>query len=190
MTPTITSTSAISTCSATLSDRFLRLQRERCIDDIRRCATCITWAVWIASPLDEAAIWRVRLAADRTRLPTAPDLTLRAILDFHVRQRSQSESPSIRPVSYRYELRDRNGEKIFAYHFHPTGLSHVTTPHPHVSGGSRTVRLDKRHLVPGVVTFPDIIRHLITEFDVPPLRPDWRDILTSQTGTIRTAIQD
>jgi len=44
--------------------------------------------------------------------------------------------------------------------------------------------------VTGLISFPEIIRCLITEFDVTPLRPDWRDILRTGTDTIVTTIQD
>ncbi len=37
----------------------------------------------------------------------------------------------------------------------------------------------KRHLVTGHISLQKIIRCLITEFDITPLRPDWRDILES-----------
>ncbi len=162
-----------------MSDRSLRAERERYVDHIRKSVACISRDVLIVAPLDGTGLWRVRFANDPNRLPTSPELIFRAIHDFRIEHLSQLESPSPRSVGYQYELRDRNDDEVFAYHLHPTGLSHVTTPHLHVTGGSRAVRLDKRHLVTGAVTFPDIIRLLITEFDVPPLRSDWRDILES-----------
>ena len=41
-----------------------------------------------------------------------------------------------------------------------------------------------------LISLSEIILCLITEFDIPPLRPDWNDILTSDTGTIQPVTQD
>lgn len=151
---------------------------------------CVSRDVVIALPLDSSGQWQARFANDPTRLPTAPDFTFRAIHDFRIELPGQPRSSPIRPVGYHYELRDRNDEEVFAYHLHAVGLSTVTTPHLHVPGGTRSVRLDKRHFVTGYVALPEIIRLLITVFDVPPLRPDWRDVLTTGTGTIQLETKD
>ena len=173
-----------------MSDRSLHAERERYIDHIRRSVACVSRDVVIALPLDSTGLWQARFANDPTRLPTAPNLTFRAIHDFQVQLPLQPGSPLVRPAGYHYELRDQNDEEVFAYHLHTVGLSHITTPHLHVPGGTQRVSLEKRHLVTGLISFPEIIRCLITEFDVTPLRPDWRDILRTGTDTIVTTIQD
>jgi hypothetical protein len=41
----------------------------------------------------------------------------------------------------------------------------------------REISLDKRHVVTGLVELREFVRMLITEFEVRPLRPDWRERL-------------
>ncbi len=100
------------------------------------------------------------------------------------------EAIGIRPIGYRYELNYHDGRELLAYHLHPVGRSQIKHPHLHVGTHDPSLNYGKKHLVTGFISLPEIILCLITEFDIPPIRPDWRDILTSETGTIRTATQD
>jgi len=71
-----------------------------------------------------------------------------------------------------------------------TGKSTIKHPHLHVGTSDPSLNYGKRHLPTGIISLPEIILSLITEFDVRPLRSDWREIPTSNTGTIQTATQD
>ncbi len=57
----------------------------------------------------------------------------------------------VRSTAYAYELLDRDRREIVACHRHPTGVSPVT--------------------------LADIVRPLITEFNVEPRRPNWAAVL-------------
>jgi hypothetical protein len=91
---------------------------------------------------------------------------------------------SIRLVGYRYACNDASGQELLAYHYHPAGTSPIKHPHIHV--GTHDPRLDhgNKHLPTGPVTLEQIIHCLITEFDVPPMRTEWADILTAGHSTI------
>jgi hypothetical protein len=81
------------------------------------------------------------------------------------------------PRRYRFELRDTEGREVFAYHLHPDGLSDVTEPHLHAGCTHPLFDLGKAHLPTGNVSLRAVIRCLIVEFGVEPLRPDWQDIV-------------
>lgn len=88
---------------------------------------------------------------------------------------------------YEYRLLDHRLEEQPVYHWQPgpdfAGLDH---PHVHVSAtldvqidalSRRAIDLDKLHIPTGHVTLQDMIRMLITEFQVAPRRTDWRETL-------------
>jgi hypothetical protein len=91
---------------------------------------------------------------------------------------------------YLYAVRDLDGRELFAYHWHPVGLSSVHRPHMHVSS-ARPVALPARpgstraaEMVLSRIHFPthhmelsDLIMFLITELGVGPRRPDWESVL-------------
>jgi hypothetical protein len=82
-------------------------------------------------------------------------------------------------VGYQYTLRDIDGREIIAYHWHPEGRSHVTTPHIHLGPGAEMGRRDlaRAHLPTGQVMLEDVLRFAITELGVRPLRRDWSEVL-------------
>jgi hypothetical protein len=167
-----------------LSDRQVRTERQRYIDNVRRSVSCITPVVVLAAPLDTPNTWRMWLAADPPPLPTAPQLAIRLAQEFQ--HRRKIGNGSVRPylVSYRYELSELSEREIFAYHCQPKGDSPIT--HPHIQVGTNDPRLshENKHLPTGLVTLHQVIHCLITEFEVPPLRKDWADILAAGHSTI------
>lgn len=91
-----------------------------------------------------------------------------------------------RLLSYNYRLLDLGDREILAYHWHPGGISPVTFSHLHLTrliepvalGRDREpVSLADMHLPRGSVALADIVRLVITESDVAPLRGDWQDLL-------------
>lgn len=142
------------------------------------------------APRDASGIWQAKLATAPARLPTAPQFTVEITHEFADQTTTSPEPSRIRTVGYRYEFNQYGGRELFAYHLHPTGASEITHPHLHVALHDPKLGYGKKHLVTGLVSLPDVIRCLITEFDIPPLRPDWRDILTTGTGTIQPITQD
>jgi hypothetical protein len=75
-------------------------------------------------------------------------------------------------VAYQYTLLDADEREILAFHLHPEGRSHVTTPHLHLGAGVGQIRADLASaLVPtGTVTLAAIARLAIDAFAARPLR--------------------
>ena len=85
--------------------------------------------------------------------------------------------------AYLLRILDRDEREFLVYHWQP-GPSFAGPDFPHLNVSAspeiqvdaltrRTIDLDKRHLATGQVSFRSVIRMLITEFQIKPLRPDW-----------------
>lgn len=85
----------------------------------------------------------------------------------------------VHTAGYLYALDNWDGREIIAYHWHPIGPSHVTTPHLHLGAGAGTLRRDlaQSHLPTGPIPLMDVLRLAIEAFAVRPLRPDWSEVL-------------
>lgn len=81
---------------------------------------------------------------------------------------------SVRVTHYEYELRYGDGPEIFRFDWHPDSRSPVITPHVHVNAQIGAVSLYRRHLPTGFVTLPSIVRAMIEEFGVRPMKEHWR----------------
>jgi hypothetical protein len=83
-------------------------------------------------------------------------------------------------IEYVYDVRDQNGDKLAAWHWHPSvvrGDDRATVPHIHAYGTRDTLTLHKLHLPTGRVSIEAIVRFLIEDLAVVPRREDWRAIL-------------
>lgn len=101
-----------------------------------------------------------------------------------VHQEEQGLGWAIQVRSYLYTVEQREGDEIIAYHWHPFGASELDFPHFHVGRAitGAAVRFADRHVhqihfPTGHVPLASIIRLLIEEFGVQPLREGWRDVL-------------
>lgn len=94
----------------------------------------------------------------------------------------------VRRIGYVYRVLGPSSDVIISYHWHPTGASAAVHPHLHLSGrlspiergvARRPVALGDMHLPTGFITLADIVRLLIDEFGVQPLRDDWREVIAA-----------
>ena len=78
-------------------------------------------------------------------------------------------------VAYQYTLYDQDQREILAFHHHPEGPSHVTTPHLHLGAGAGQLRTDllAAHVPTGSLTLAVIARLAIEAFGARPLRSAW-----------------
>jgi len=92
---------------------------------------------------------------------------------------SYAEPWHISTVAYSYALRESGGHEIPAYHWHPRTASSVTFPHLHLGHGAQVGRpeFDRAHLPTGRVALEDFVHLLIEDFNVPPVRENWEDLL-------------
>ena len=66
---------------------------------------------------------------------------------------------------------------LVGYHWHPTGRSHVATPHLHVRGAEPLLNSARAHLPIGHVTLATVVRWTIVEAGAEPRREDWASVL-------------
>jgi hypothetical protein len=90
----------------------------------------------------------------------------------------------VQTLAYAYTLyaldkRDDREREIFSYHWHPRGQSPIIYPHLHLAQGAEVGRDDVRgaHFPTGRISLEEVLRLVIEEFHVKPLRHDWADIL-------------
>jgi hypothetical protein len=83
--------------------------------------------------------------------------------------------------AYRYELADSQGRELAGWHWHPGGSSPWRQPHLHVAGG----RFGECHLPTGRVSLEEVLRLLLAELDVRPLRDDWPAVLDEVEAAFR-----
>jgi len=129
----------------------------------------------------------VQLRLSRYRQPLFFQMRLELdYLNESVGNRERTSDLQMR--SYVCRVLDGNRAEILAHHWHPIGSSRVVTPHIHVPSARMSVQLGTTddqlllsdlHIAAGFISFRGIVRMLIEEFSVQPLRDDWRDILAS-----------
>lgn len=99
---------------------------------------------------------------------------------------------------YEYRVLSHDQTELLVYHWQPgdafAGPDH---PHLHVSAAvharvdaasGRSIDLDKRHLATGPVPLEAVVRMLIEEFAIAPLRHDWRETLARVTTDLSEAL--
>jgi hypothetical protein len=87
----------------------------------------------------------------------------------------------VRTVAYHYTVEESGdqGREMFAYHWHPQGRTAITFPHFHLYQGAGAIHdeVRKAHFPTGRIAFEDVLRLVIKQFGVDPLRDDWEAIL-------------
>ena len=85
--------------------------------------------------------------------------------------------------AYRAGLSQETGRFLFAWHWHPD-----TRPDPHLHIGVEHPDIEdlpRLHVPTGRVSFEEVIRFLISELDVVPLRDDWGETLAETEERFR-----
>jgi len=115
------------------------------------------------------------------------DLKFSFIQHYSILQLEGDQPYRVRTAYYAYGLEDLEGDEIFAYHWHPYGISPVGYPHLHLKHGARIGRpeLIRGHLPTGRVSLEDVLTLVIEQFDVKPLRSDWREVLEESADMFR-----
>lgn len=116
-------------------------------------------------------------------LKGAPRLHLSVALEYEL---IETDDPDRGPwkVStkrYRYHVVSDDKTEVILFHWLPEGNCSTEDPHLHVGHSQLTsgaVLTRKTHVPTGRVSLESVIRLLITEFGVIPLRADWSERLT------------
>lgn len=153
-------------------------------DGIQRAVSCVT-----ASVVDVAGGYHPspiphRLTMNRG-LPVAlggqSQLMLRLQQHYRVDETGGAGGHwRVAVLEYYYSVHDAEEREVLLYHFHPRGSSSIMTPHLHLGPGAQVERIEIRdtHLPTGIVSLNAVLRVLIEEMGVRPLRSDWESILT------------
>ncbi|MCA9876259.1 MAG: hypothetical protein KC442_00695 [Thermomicrobiales bacterium] len=93
----------------------------------------------------------------------------------------------VEPRTYEFRLLDHLERELLVYHWQPgPELRGPDHPHLHVSAALRAQTnavttqvydLDRRHLPTGYVSLAMMVRMVIQEFGVAPLRQDWQQVV-------------
>jgi hypothetical protein len=156
---------------------------QRFVEPLQRAVSCLTSSILLhtgASVSDTPHF--LRLSDDPSMIGQDRRFTLQLRLRYYmVRTEGDREPWQVQTSEYAYTLSwgREPGENILAYHWHPDGRSPITFPHLHLYAGAQLglQSLQNAHIPTGRVGTEAVIRFLIEELDVIPLRPDWRQIL-------------
>jgi hypothetical protein len=169
-----------------LSDRDARKLESAYIQLLRQWISCISRGSVLAVREKPSKTTVVRTNPRPIRLRSYDQFLFEIHHEFRVVTNQSTRAPSIEPIDYRWVLNDSDGHEILAYHYHPMGSSSIKHPHLHAGSQDRRLAHGKKHLPTGYISLAEIIRCLITEFEAPPLRTDWADILAATPGTIES----
>lgn len=84
----------------------------------------------------------------------------------------------VQTAAYSYVV-NRGDKELLAYQWNPLGSGRVGHPHLHVgtAAGELIDDFHRWHLPTGHISLEDVLRLLVEELGVQPLREDWPDIL-------------
>lgn len=113
---------------------------------------------------------RVLALAGGADVPVGNGLYLYASHQYAIAK--DEEGYVVRTGGYLYSVNsDVQGGELFGWHWHPESASWCLWPHVHVPADHGD------HLPTGRVAFEQIVRWLLQEARLPPLRADWEELL-------------
>ena len=146
--------------------------------------SCVTKTVWVIGPppggtADERAL---TTREDPVAIPLGEGLrlNLRASQFFTVSERGGPGEWKVHTEAYAYsagfQWRDDPEIRFLEWHWHPP---RVPQPHIHmVVSHSTLTSINKLHVPTGRVSFESVLRFIISELRVKPIRRDWDTRLT------------
>jgi len=153
-------------------------------DPLQQALSCVTHAGLYIRGRDDAsnAPYALMLRQDPAILGRDGRLSLTMIQHYRVIEAEVPRGPwKVQIVAYYYTVSEPGdpSRELFGYHWHPQGRSRVTSPHFHLYEGAHIGREDMRkaHFPTGRIALEDVLRLVIQEFGVMPLRDDWAEIL-------------
>lgn len=153
----------------------LQHYRER----LQQAVSCVTDAILLRSAdAPPEVVQSLFLSENPARLQSNA-LWLEAWLQYRIVPVGTMDTGwDIEPGAYAYALLDASQRELFAYHWHPQSRSPITFPHLHLGSSGQVARLlSNAHFPTGPVTLPEVIRLIITDFEVSPRRGDWVRLL-------------
>lgn len=112
------------------------------------------------------------------KLKRNPSLALDIRMQYKIVEASSERGPyKVKITAYMYIVEDHRGHEVFSYHWQPDSPE-VKFPHLHVEHPT----FKKAHLPTGRISLEEVLKVLITDFGVQPLKPNWEKILTETLG--------
>ena len=110
---------------------------------------------------------------------------LKLIQQYRIVEGEEERGPGkVSTVAYYYTLRTPEtpacpSQEVLGYHWHPQETHTLTYPHLHLYQGAGALQhnLIKAHLPTARIAIEDVVRFVITQLGVVPLRDDWEAIL-------------
>ena len=124
------------------------------------------------------------------RLRSAEGHHLRALQSFRPLDDARKRFSHLEQQSYFYEcsIDGNHPHELIAFHWdrEPVGIAGRHEPHIHIGratlspGSAFSIsNFHKLHIPSGYIRFPSVIRFLIEELGVEPIRPNWDEILAN-----------
>lgn len=155
------------------------------LDPLREALACVARAKITLTPgargsVGELHQWTLN---EDDPVPIGGNNLLRASMHFELQDRGKSEGSrrfKVKTRGYMYTVLTSSRAEIIGFHWHPGGSSSWSDPHVHIGSAalsSRGVFPPRAHIPADRQSFEAMIRWLITELRVPPLREDWQGVL-------------
>lgn len=143
---------------------------------LRRSLSCVTSAQLYVPSKKPGELEALAMSEDPLRLRCSgqPNISHASLVIGHQFRVVPDEDLGwhVSTRQYEYYIQDDEERELIAWHWHPE--SKITYPHLHVPAGQIH---HKMHIPTGRVSIEAVIRLLITEFGVPPIRHDWEVVL-------------
>ena len=146
------------------------------LEPLNRALSCVTKAVLVASGSDPSNQRHAVVLnnGNPVSLRSNPLLLLTVLMHYKVVQAQGQLGPwKVSTVGYIYAIQDKQGHESFAYHWHPTSTPQYDYPHLHVHSGI----LAKIHLPTRRISLEEMLRLVITQLNVKPLKKEWEKVL-------------
>jgi hypothetical protein len=146
---------------------------------LNRALSCVTSAVVIGSghnpENDRHAL--ILNNGDPAPLRVSPRLYLTVAMHYRLVKHAHRREWKVSTVAYMYGVQDENQEELLGYHWHPRSTPEYAHPHLHLYEGSGAEVFSKRHLPTRRISLEELLRFLVVEMKVTPLKDDWEKIL-------------
>lgn len=102
-----------------------------------------------------------------------------------VRDAGDARLWTVRTTGYAYRIVLATGAPLLAYHWHSRSRSPVREPPVHLHTHTAPLDLTRGHLPTGLVLLPGVLRWLLRDVGVIPLRSDWPAVLDQAEAALR-----
>jgi hypothetical protein len=155
------------------------------LSPLQRALSCLTNEILLVSKRgyqQSLSPHTLTLSSSPVELGRDKRLALKLVQHYRIVEYEGPRGPwKVSTVAYYYTVEDARtpGHEIFAYHWHPLAREAVHFPHFHLYQGAGNIddAIRKAHFPTGRIAVEDVLRVLITQFDVIPLRDDWQTVL-------------